>query len=217
MPLVDFTSPAWTERDVPGDITVTANKQDVSTMEREADSCVHYDYDADHFTTFTHYIEGYWTANSAQQNYGGIWILSDVAGATEQDLNAANLGMSVYFRRNNSSVNLIAMMNRADNNSDTYTPSLGTLYYLTIERRTDPGNANDCKIYDDAPRTNLVDTIAVTYEAAAFRYLGCVHSSESAGANITYYVQDLDLNEAVAAAPTAALYGALTGPLGGPI
>lgn len=194
--LVDFTSPLWTEKDSGGDITVTTNKMDVSTMEKEEDSCVDYDYGEDHFGNFTHYFEFYFTAHTPTA-YGGLWVLSNTSGATRTDLLAADLGLQAFSIRTGSGERQTYFTNTADDSGDFWEHLMLTLLYATIERRTAPGNAIDFKIYDDSGRTNLLVTLAVTYEATAFRHLGMVHSSEVAGGYITYYVQNLDLNEAV--------------------
>jgi len=184
----NFTS--FTEKDGGGDITVTSTKSDVTTMIRNTDSCVSEDYGAGNFTTFVHDIEAYY---SFQDTYGlgGIYYVGDTDGCTVAVFNTIDHGFGSWFYNGR-----LYIRNAANGNEDYGAVSISTLYYLTYERT---GSTQKCYIYSDSGRTSLVDTLEVTYDGAAYQYLGVTFSRESSAVPsdaISFYVQNLDLNEA---------------------
>lgn len=77
-----------------------------------------------------------------------------------------------------------------------------TPYYLTLIRVADSNTAT-LEIYDDAPRTNLVDTLVVAgLGTGNQRYITLSAVFEDGGGSeVSGYVENVDLNEAVAGSP----------------
>ena len=89
---VDFTSPAYTEVDPDGVLTVTSNKVDSSGLDGDSnDSYVYYDYGAGFFgDVWSHVHEGYCNSSSTFDDRVAIWALAngvndmvDLAGSTD--------------------------------------------------------------------------------------------------------------------------------------
>jgi len=77
---------------------------------------------------------------------------------------------------------------------DSINLAWNTTYYLTTDRA---GAVITCKIYSDAARTVLVDTISGACAATTCRYaFGCAsYDTSTAGKSITFDVYDMDLQE----------------------
>jgi hypothetical protein len=130
---------------------------------------------------------------------GIIYALSNVAGATFQDLLNANTGFAVIFHRTGGTPT-IELWEFASDDSDVYSASLDTMYYFTIHR--DATNLQ-LFIYSDTNRTVLLDTLTVA-RVTDSRYINCYGSRETGffGARwITYDVYNLILEEAVSVEP----------------
>lgn len=198
----DYTT--FSETDSAGDITLTsATRYDVATMRRDANSSIYKSYGANHFGSFDHDVTGYFDTKDLGYETGGIWMLNNTGHMTDSDMDTANEGITAAFYYDGSN-EMVVFKNYVNDSTDTNnTINLDTLYYFTIVRTTNPSNSLTCKIYDDSGRTNLVDTLTVTYEATTYQYLGGAFSRDSASVpdrEITYYVENLDINEA---APSA--------------
>lgn len=188
----DFTD-GWNETDGNSDITVTSNKVDVSTMIANVESYVYKDYGSDHFGDFEHLLTFYLAWVGGGDSWGGIWSLTNSAGATDADLLTANTGLGVFYKGSPGDPT-IYVWDYSDDSNSSYTLSYGTTYYLTISRSD---TTLSLKLYSDASRETLLTTKTTTCPITAFRYLQTVYSKEAAGSDAyTYYVEDLDLQEA---------------------
>jgi len=193
MALEDFTT--YTEVDEGDDITVTEHKCDVSTMIRNVTSYVRKDYGVDHFGDFEHLLDIYVSAGDTN-SLGLCWSMSN-GNNTYQSQSAAHDGFFIYL--NEASGSLIIGLVEAGVAEDSYTGSFSTPYYLTVKR---VGTTLTCKIYSDAARTNLLDTLTLIVQTTKYRYIAAIGSRQAAGtAAITYYSENLDLQEAAAAKP----------------
>ena len=188
----DFTT--YAEVDSGSDITITSSKMDVSSMRRDAVSHVSKDRTADHFGDFKHLVDIY-LGGIDTSALVGVWAVTD-SPMTYQDMETANKGLSVYIYDLSGTLR-IAVEDHENDNYDTYIASDSTNYYLTIERSS---TTLTCKIYSDASRETLIDTLTVTCETTPYRYIEGVHSRDSTGtpaAAGTYYIENLDLQEMV--------------------
>lgn len=194
MALEDFTT--YTEVDSAGDITVTANKIAVYEMHRDANSYVHYDKGVSYFGNFIHTLKlayGYCMATGAQ---AGFWSVSATEG-THADFLATNNAMGALFWED-AGGDVIYITDYTNDNSDPYQITDGTNYWLTIER---DGTTLTCKIYSDATRTTLLDTLTITCTNMAFSHIQGCYSSDIAGINVvTWDTENLDLEAGAAAA-----------------
>lgn len=192
----DFTT--YTEVDEDGDITVTATKSDVSTMRRDALSYVKYDYGASYFGDFEHYVDIHLGANCAQYSSIAIWSLTTTStNNTIQDCLDNDDGFGVYIYHTNVFGTIGLYINDYTNdNSDNYSGLVvNTSYYLIVSRS---GTTATCKIYSSSGRDagDLVDTISITCNSTAQRYLFVTMSREGSTATeavLDCYTENLDL------------------------
>lgn len=189
----------YTEVDSAGDITVTSSKCDVSSMRRDANSSVYKDFSAGYFGQFTHYVTSYLNeiVSPINQNTGvvGFYHISNTSAATYQDIDDANVGLIGYWRYVDvPETFIIAFRQSSDSSLDEYNAAEATVYYLTIQRTAD---ANTLKIYSDSGRTNLLDTLTVSYSSTTYRYIGPIASRDAtptATPYLSFYSENLDLN-----------------------
>ena len=202
-PVEDFTT--YTEVDEGGDITVTSTKCDVSTMIRNVVSYVRKDMDANHFTgNFEHLITA--SVGTFDNNaYIGWWGVSD-GNSTYSDMKSGSDGYGVGSYGGGGTANLELTSLEDGETYDEFTGGAeGSTWYLTIERSS---TTLTCKIFSDAGRTLLEDTLTLTVTATAFRYIMAIFSADSdwnADHVGTGYSENLDLQEGGAA--SAVVYG----------
>ena len=197
-PIENFTT--YTEVDSGTDITVTAPKVDVVTMDIGANSSVYKSYGAAHFGNFTHKFEIYISASSGGAAFLGHWGLSNAAASTIADIVTANIGMAIFF---SSPPNDILTIKDWENDLSDQTgngvASEGVLYYLTIDRS---GTTTTARIhtvdYYGEPGSVELDTLTFTSSATAYEFvMACLSRDSGTGANVSAYTQNLDLQEAV--------------------
>ena len=191
----DFTQ--YVEVDEDGDITVTATKCSVSTMRRDALSYVRADKGVDHFGDFEHLVTVYGSGANAEAACG-FWMLSNGAN-TLQEGYVGNVGIAILLYK--TTTYQLTAYDFSNDNSDYYDISIDTAYYLTIERS---GTALTVKIYSDAARTTLLDTLSITCATTQYRYIFGVasrNSTSTPAAVLTGYSENLDLQ--LNQAPTA--------------
>ncbi len=196
MSIEDFST--YTEVDGTGVLTVTSSKITGLNVDKDIDAYVYKDFTANHFNRLKVYFEVNIESGS---DVGGIGYMgfSDTVGtkaaweATSLIAGMAKVGGPLY------KVILIRGNSVA---SDNYTGSADTLYYCTIVRAAGSDSAT-LLVYDDAPRTNLLDTLAVAgYGANKWQYAyGFVNTNEAQAAeNFSGYIQDLQLFSVVSVA-----------------
>ena len=200
-PTEDFTD--YTEVDEGSDMTVTASKIAVSTMERGRNSYVDDSKGSDHFGNFEHLVKLVWTSRSDQYAKAAFWALHN-GRHTLTSMGLYNEGLAVYMYTNGSWHDTLTLTDYTNDNGDTYDIGVDQLpktYYCTIER---DGTTLTCKIYSDASRTNLLDTLSITCGTTAYEYVSGVANGVISGSmSLTFDVEDLDLQEGGAASAVA--------------
>jgi len=168
----DFTE--WVEVDEDGDITVAANLITVDSMRRDAVSYLYMDMGADYFGDFIHYLTVRFT--DAQTIAGGAcWGLSNGAH-TYQDKDDANLGLVLEWYFQSSAKLQWILKDQETGQVDYYENSYNATVYLTIQRA---GTTLTCKLYSNAARTTLLDTLTVTCATTKYRYVELIQSRDS--------------------------------------
>ena len=186
MAIVDFTT--FTEVDPNNDITVTANKCDVSTMIRNVEAYVRKDYGAGYFGDFTHELTVR-VGSSDVWSVVNFWGLSNGANTfLEQENN--HDGLSLTANRVDPEYKLVLFDHETVlNDSAVINPN--TTYYLTIKRQ---GEVLTCEIFTDSDRTILHSAIMVICNTTLYRYLYSVMSREATGTQaMSGYCENLDL------------------------
>ena len=191
MPYEDFTT--YTEDDASDVLTVTANKvAAVVALKNYSAYRVYKDYGTDHFgATFQHDYKWTGTAENGDTPILLQWAVSNV-------IEGGN-----YWNSNNSQAisgartdNVFALFGYETNDVDTFSCTFAATYYLTAERTGE--TAMQIRVYSDAGRTILLDTIAVSVVSGRrFRYVFGTNCFDGAGsyAWMSGDTENLDLNE----------------------
>jgi hypothetical protein len=194
----DFTT--YTEVDAASDLTVTSAKVDVSSMAINVESYVYYDKGVNHFAgDFEHLTEIYIDSATAFGAYCYHWMLAntiDDAKGIKDSATEDALAVFWYREPGNYYIRLQEIVD-ATNQSDSYTCSADTLYYLKIKRTEGSPSYLYCYIYSDASRETLVDTLTLTLTADLdLRYIYSICSYNAATTNpATGYSQNFNLQE----------------------
>ncbi len=173
-------------------------------MKRSANSSVYDDKGSGHFGTYDILVEGQFDAESgADFKRGGIISLSNTSAATYNDLNTGSVGVGTYFRDASGSYQ-IRMHQFSDDNVDSYTISLSTLYYMTFIRGA---STNTTEIYSNSDRSTLLDTLTVTYQSTTYKYIATCYSEDVTRTNsISFYTENIDLQEDVTFTPRVIIF-----------
>lgn len=164
---------------------------------RNESAYLYKDFGAGHFTNFEHLIQT--KKNSGQDtSLNHFNMLANAIGdfQTLKNANEVIISVSWYERFTISFDGLrITEAHGGAELSDNCTPNLsdGTDYYLTTTRT---GTTLTCKIYTDASRTMLHDTLSLTIQSDAFQYVygTCTQNTgNNLNQNVTH--KDLDLQE----------------------
>ena len=181
-----------TELDDNTKLTVTDTK--ATGADVDADESVHLykDYTADYFDALYVEFELYIASTSEVNGIGGVGLTetqrNDISafGATE---------ISCTARKTEAAVYKIYLARGPDTATDFYTCSADTPYYCLMERVA--GNDTvTVKIYSDAGRTTLLDTLTLAgISTTKYRYLyGFVNWNTATGdENFDGYVQNLSI------------------------
>jgi len=189
-PLTDDT---YTYRVLPvddeGDYAPVDSTIVITNLTRNEDAYIYKDYTADYFTDFTHYFQAKWSQDSATCRVG-TWGVSQVVdelvglwGGFEKAVFSLFEGTTtVWFQESE---------NRGNDRYEALSES--TDYYFTV---TKTGTTVQLKVYDDAARTNLLDTMTVVLGTdRAYRYVfGCNTWNSSSAAAGDGEVTRLDLD-----------------------
>ena len=182
----------YSETDPNGDITRTAARCTASTMRRDVNAHVGKSYGASHFGDYDHDIDFRITACDSKGEMV-VWAVasSDASWAglgAGQDCHVYDIG----------SANRLTLYDKGNADNDVYASvALNTTYYLT-NTRVKATPLTQCKIYSEAARTTLLDTLAITPETDDYEYALCCASMKSTwnpAATISGYSENLDLNE----------------------
>ena len=186
----DFTT--FTEVDPGSNYTLTATKMNVNAIDSGANAYTYKDYIADHFGDFEHLLDIYTGSGTGLHTLGGCWAIGNSYG-TVMDYVASNDAMVVYIYE---LPHLLYLRDFVVDNLDSFSYSDNTYYYLTIKRA---GTTLTCKIYSDAARTNLLATLSIVCTNTKMRYCQGVFNYEwDTGTSLSYYIENLDLQEAPA-------------------
>jgi len=171
----------------------TANTRvDFVNMITNAEIYFSKDFGAAHFGNYTHFIEFYLdAAPGSSASLCGYAVAGDLEGIGPQ-LDA----FQVHWQGESAPVTQrIYIQDPSDESDDHYNGALDTLYYLKVIRN---GTTWSVEIYTGGKEDTLVDTIATTGTATAFRYIQAGQNNNTGGSNrdITGYMQNLDLQEA---------------------
>jgi len=195
MAIEDFTT--YTEVDSGGDITVTASKIDVSSMQKQATSYVYKDYGAGYFDTSLEHDVDITIASASAGAWGGYWAVNNTAETMVQ-MDTNNRGIAGFlYRFTGAPLNYGLYIRAFDNANDSDNMQIGLAVpyerYLTIKRI---GTTVTVDIYTDASRTTKEDTITCTSSANNYsKIFGCV-SNGTAGQTqaYTYDMENLNLS-----------------------
>lgn len=160
----DWTT--YTEDDTPGRLTVAANSITATNAHKAFETYrVYKDFGADHFgAEFEHDLT--WTGSS-YTNTPGI-IVWAVSNTVDSYWNWANdTAVAVSLIRTDS---LFGLIGHELGSLDSYVCTFASTYYPRVHRTSE--TAVECRIYSDAARTTLLDTLSVTVPTGSrFRYL----------------------------------------------
>lgn len=192
MALEDFTT--YTEVDGQACLTVIAAKiTALQIRNSNTDSYVYKDKGAAHFGNFEHLHSGenYDSGTTDNGAYCLVWGISD----TVNDFaNWAN-GIFLYYSLD-PGINKHWLREREANawgDLDGYAGTRFTRYWYTTKRA---GTTLTCKIYTDAARTVLVDTLTITCINTTLRYMYAISSLANTDTDdMNVYSYDLDLQE----------------------
>ena len=201
----DFTT--YTEVDTGNFLTETATRITATNLTATPDAYVYSDKGVDHFAgDFEHLITYRLTGGTG--NMFLPWMvandLDDRQGlySTSKpfysiDLDYAGAATTIYLREFNGT-----------HYTDTYVATTDVIWYLKIKRDEAIGTYGTlyCYVYDNAARTNLIDTLILTlHDFRDYRYVYGFNNSNDGGTNtVNGYSENLDLQEG---APPAAEAG----------
>jgi len=182
----DFT--AYTEVDTNGKLTVTATKATGADVDEDEDVYLYSDKGAAFFDELDIDFEIYIASTSLASAIGGMAISNTVG--TIADFVTTDITACAWRDGANYKICLIRGNNVA---IDTYTGAANTLYYCTLTRTA---GSDSCvlKIYSDAARLTLLDTLTVAgFSTTTYRYIyGFVnYNTGSGGSDFDGYVQNL--------------------------
>jgi len=157
----------YIEVDSGSDITVTAPSASFVAMPREVVSYVYKDFGAGYFTDFDIDFEFQITAMSTT-GVASIFSVSNTIGTFQDQITAGDgLRVVAYGNTNNFQIQ-IRDENIVAGDVYTYGGTSTPLLYCTVKRN---GTTFTLDVYSDSGRTSLLDTLTITCETGAKRYL----------------------------------------------
>ena len=186
-------------------VTVTSAKADVVDMPKNLDEYISDDKGVDHFDAdYEHLFECYTNSSSQDSCRVDIYVLTNT------------LDDSYYFDNNNTDSHFVISKKAAgvyylslgeryttNRQTDSLAVSANTLYYPKLKRVEGGTSYLYLYIYTDSGRTTQISGSPITLtlnEDEDFRYNIVVQSRNSGQAyKFTGYIQNIDLQEAVAA------------------
>ena len=176
----DFTT--YTETDPNSHISKTASTITFTNLPRNEDAYVYKDFGSSYFTDFTIDSTIGLTAGDDSCVIMVTTVTNSIDDARGIEL-ASGYYLSIYMYKSGTTLGLILRECDAGTayNSSTYSGTIGTTYYLRLERA---GTAGTLKIYSDAARSSLLTTLSLTlHTTTAFRYLYGVQTYNSGHTN----------------------------------
>jgi hypothetical protein len=185
-PTQDFTT--FTEVDAGGYLSETASTITVTSLPRGVNVYLYKDYTANHFGDMD--VDVQWNMSVAtSNNHCGLFAIGDTPGE-QVALAASNDAFGIRLYQDDL---IIQAYDNSDAQDAFVAYSTSQEYYATLTRVTAAGV---CVVYDDAPRTSVVDTIGCTTTSAKRRYAISAYSATTANSGVTTgTISNLDLNE----------------------
>lgn len=187
-------------------ISTTTTRCTATDLDRDDEAYCYDDKGANNFDgDFEHLCDVYITS-ADNLGISGIWALANAIGASDDLKSAGESYLQVFCYRDGNGVYNIRLIeyDYPNNYTDLYVCSVQTMYYLEIERDESVGTYGTlyCRIYSDAARTNLLDTLSLTLHSSKkdFRYVYGIMSRNyavSVTQEISCYVENLDLQEVI--------------------
>lgn len=200
----DFTG--FTEVDVPADrLTITSTKVAWASADQDEEFYSYYDYGVDHFSgDFEQLLEHYHNSGGSVSTGLAAWALQNIIddwyyirynddGLAFWPHEEGDAGFKVYLCEAVAGTSYIDVS--IDINADQN-------YYDKFKRIEGSPSILYAYIYDDSGRTNQIDLLTLTlHEDEDFRYgfAGSNYKGGGTGKSYSGYIQNLDLQEVVAA------------------
>ncbi len=152
----------YSEVDPNSHISATSSRMTGTNINRNETAYAYYDKGADYFDALD--IDFDIKATNLDSNdILGVFGISNTLNHTgafgKSDIKV------IFYKPSGGSMGLYIIANTSDN----MTISLDTIYYCTLERSAGSANVS-LKVYSDAARTTLLDTLAVTLETASTKH-----------------------------------------------
>ncbi len=195
MPYEDFT--AYTEYDPDGLVAVSTNLIDADGADTENDPYVYRDFGADHFGAEWEHDVKVTAVSRLQQASSLFWGVANGVGPLGDWGNAVGQALGAYVYPQgwpdyNWAINL-RDFETADADRFEDDGHAQTTYYCTVNRLGE--TALQLRIYSDAERTVLLDTLAVTVTSGRrYRYAYGLNTAWSTK-SVSVDVENLDLHE----------------------
>ena len=197
---VDVDLTTYTEVDENGDLTVTANKVDVSTMRADANTYLVYDYGVDTIGEFAHRFKVNWSGVNAT-GYGPkgvVWAITQDTNFTLGLMSSNDDGVSLIVSSSGDGATL-NMVLRDDDTDDFSVFSVASIpddFWVEMTRR---GNWVVARIYSDDAFSILAGVMAVEVNTGDYRFHLAMAGVDigSFDDDITFYVSDYEIDNVV--------------------
>lgn len=128
-----------------------------------------------------------------QKNYG-IMVFFALANQLNHFGGFTNKEFAVMYY-NNGSANYLYLNRGAGGGGDNMTLSLNTVYYCTLERSAGADTVN-LKMYSDADRTTLLDTLTISGQSGIkWRYVYALNTNNtSSSITVSGYTENITIN-----------------------
>jgi len=197
----DFTT--YTETDPNSRLTVTASKILAAALVNE-DAWVYDDKGVDHFDALNVEFEAYQNSAGVDDGRGALGFSDTIGKCDSWESDAVHLEIVDQGTNGPASQLTRGAHLAVDSNS---TLSEDTLYYWTYTR-TAGNDTITAKVYSNADRTTLLDTLTLAgFGTAKYRYAyGFVRRQDGVNAVWEGYFQNMDLNEGATFTPRLTIY-----------
>jgi len=186
----DFT--VYTEVDGSAVLTVTASKITGADLDRDINAYIYKDFGTDHFDAIEINFEVCMESTSVNT---AVAVLPGLTVGTVGPNSTWGSG-DVAVTLEKAATSLLQLWRGYSAALDTYAISLDTLYYCTLSRASGADTIT-LKIYSDAARITLLDTLSVSgFGTSKYRYLYGICGLNDAldGRNFDGYIQNLDIS-----------------------
>jgi hypothetical protein len=187
----DFTT--YAEVDPNSHLSVSSSRVTVSGLIRNETAYVAKDKGASYFSgDFTHKVDVNCSSVSGAFAQNSVWSLSEGLGSLQDMIDGSydSLFLGFIFASSKIQVTIYEFYGGSLYQDQYIGAAPPVTYYLTIQRT---GTALTVKIYSDAARTTLLDTLSLELHAAvAYQYVYATQSRDEAGTEAwSGYVENL--------------------------